>query len=405
MKKLLIGIMMLTSFVVVPHTTFASTSTSDVLSKIEQAIKEIRLQLTSATVLSTTQTAETITTTITSSSTSFAFNFPKEGDVLLKGKTYKLKWTGSDKDVNSYTVYLVGGQFGDTGSRALGTAFSSLKKFSFIVPTDLVNGDNYQIQFSGKGATGGNTSSFTITDVANATPSIIVTQPTQHEGKIYAGATTTVNILTKNIPLGHTLDLYLYNPERGDISDYTSHITLNSATTSYSFFLGTDVPAGKYFVNVCDEALSHPKAPGKPLCSHNELFTVTASKTISPLTVSSVHNGEYYIGSDAKRYDLYTLQAQKPIGTTTDDLTWRIMIECKNTSVYALAEPSSLCNNKPYDIKYNMFGNTGIKIPLAAYRPNAEAAYLKIKVQLFKEKAIERNLLNETDYQIALPLG
>ena len=126
----------------------------------------------------------------------FAITFPSAGATLQAGQTYNITWTGSDPSVSSYAVYLVGGKLGYTGSTYLGTAYprgaGNAGTFSWTVPADLYGASDYQIQFSGKGASGGNSGSFTVSGSAQN-----LTAPTQN-GSLQS-LTNTVNSLQTNI--------------------------------------------------------------------------------------------------------------------------------------------------------------------------------------------------------------
>ncbi|MBC7981768.1 hypothetical protein H7X65_01680, partial [Candidatus Parcubacteria bacterium] len=97
----------------------------------------------------------------------FKFTYPYASSTLYLGRINQIGWTGSDFGVSNYAVYLVGGNLGSNGSVLLGTATSSLGYFAFTFPNTIQPGAGYQISFSGKGATGGNSPSFFI---ANITP-------------------------------------------------------------------------------------------------------------------------------------------------------------------------------------------------------------------------------------------
>lgn len=103
---------------------------------------------------------------------SFSVTYPTAGTVFQSGQTYSIKWTSPDPLGSSYAVYLIGGNLGSTGSRYIGSAVStgsqytdgtgSVGAFPWTVPTDIMSASNYQIQFSGRGASGGNSQIFAI---------------------------------------------------------------------------------------------------------------------------------------------------------------------------------------------------------------------------------------------------
>lgn len=98
------------------------------------------------------------------SSPSTTITFPSVGVTLQKGSTYNITWTGSDAGVTNYAVYLVGSSLGSNGSKFLGTAYTSQNSFSWTVPSDVIAGSGYQIQFSGAWTSGDNSDSFSITE-------------------------------------------------------------------------------------------------------------------------------------------------------------------------------------------------------------------------------------------------
>lgn len=99
--------------------------------------------------------------------------FPTAGSVLQAGQAYNITWTGSDPGVASYAIYLIGGKLGSTGSQYLGEAYpradGTVGTFSWSIPADLVSASNYQIQFSGKGVTGGESGRFSIVAPVSST--------------------------------------------------------------------------------------------------------------------------------------------------------------------------------------------------------------------------------------------
>lgn len=103
------------------------------------------------------------------SASSFNVTFPSSGATLQQGSTYNLTWSGSYSGVTSYSVYLVGSNLGSAAARFLGIAYEPQKLFSWTVPSDIVAGSGYQIQFSGTGASGGNSSYFSISGPSTVT--------------------------------------------------------------------------------------------------------------------------------------------------------------------------------------------------------------------------------------------
>jgi uncharacterized protein (TIGR02145 family) len=90
--------------------------------------------------------------------------YPAGGETLIQGSTYKILWTGWDtyadgSPLSNYSVYLVGGNL--VNGRYLGELRYPQNFFNFTVPTDLV-GSGYRVQFSGWGASGGDSGLFAI---------------------------------------------------------------------------------------------------------------------------------------------------------------------------------------------------------------------------------------------------
>lgn len=134
----------------------------------------------------------------------FTVTFPSVAAILQQGSTYNLTWSGSDPGVTSYSVYLVGGSLGSAGSRYLGIAYTSQSSFSWTVPSDVATGSGYQIQFSGVGATGDNSDSFSIA-VATTTPSITVLSP--NGGESLAPGSATITWKSAGIPAGQPVNI------------------------------------------------------------------------------------------------------------------------------------------------------------------------------------------------------
>ncbi|HEY0907845.1 MAG TPA: hypothetical protein VGE35_00690 [Candidatus Paceibacterota bacterium] len=108
-----------------------------------------------------------LTTGTTSvASNPFVVTYPTSANTLYIGPTHTVVFRGGDSDVRSYSVYLVGGALGSTGSRYLGTAYPQTPggagTFAIVIPSDIQPGNGYQIQFSGARASGGNSASFGI---------------------------------------------------------------------------------------------------------------------------------------------------------------------------------------------------------------------------------------------------
>ncbi len=101
-------------------------------------------------------------------STPFKILFPVSGSKLQIGKTYGLSWRGMNDGVNSYSIYLVGGSL--NSALYLGEAYQPTGIFYWNIPSTVKPGGGYQIQFSGKYATGDNSESFSIIDSSDKAP-------------------------------------------------------------------------------------------------------------------------------------------------------------------------------------------------------------------------------------------
>ena len=117
----------------------------------------------------------------------FNVTFPTLGAILQVGQTYNIKWTSSEPLNSSYSVYLIGGKLGSTGSTYLGTAYTrgagDSGVFAWTIPADIMTASNYQIQFSGNGVSGGNSESFSIANSSfqsKSIPSIVAVSGPSH---------------------------------------------------------------------------------------------------------------------------------------------------------------------------------------------------------------------------------
>lgn len=94
------------------------------------------------------------------------FNIVLSNSNLRVGESSSVSWTGGYSDVDNYAVYLVGGALGDTDAILLGIAYPRADgltgTFNWTVPLNIETSKGYEIQFSGRGASGGNSQPFTI---------------------------------------------------------------------------------------------------------------------------------------------------------------------------------------------------------------------------------------------------
>ena len=175
----------------------------------------------------------------------FTITFPTQGASLQAGQTYNVSWTGSDTNVNSYAVYLSGGKLGSNGSSFIGTAYprgaGNVGTFSWAIPADLTSASNYQIQFSGAGATGGNSGTFSISGSTQNQPSITINSP--GSGKMYnQGDTLNISWIANGVS-GVGLGL--------DHTDgtFASIIAVGLPTSgNYSWQIPSNFPTGSYVI-------------------------------------------------------------------------------------------------------------------------------------------------------------
>ena len=85
------------------------------------------------------------------------------GKTLYKGGEYTLTWKGEPEDgADTFSVWLVGGTLGKTGSKMLGEVDADAGEFDFVVPEDIRAGKRFIIQLSGYGASGDDLTGITI---------------------------------------------------------------------------------------------------------------------------------------------------------------------------------------------------------------------------------------------------
>ncbi|MDD5068879.1 MAG: Ser-Thr-rich GPI-anchored membrane family protein [Candidatus Pacebacteria bacterium] len=207
----------------------------------------------------------------------FKVTFPSSGATLNQGSTYKLMWSGRDNGVRSYSVYLVGGSLGSNGSRYLGTVDTENQDwFSWTVPSNIPPESGYQIQFSGAGATGDNSSSFSIAASTNQNLyPFTVTYPS-------AGATLKQGMIYKLLWSGRDVgvtsySVYLVGGALGS-NGSRSLGTVNTATQDWFSWTvpGDVVPSSGYQIQ-----FSGAGATG----DNSDSFSVVARSAIPPAVV------------------------------------------------------------------------------------------------------------------------
>ncbi len=102
------------------------------------------------------------------------FTYPTAGSNMYLGKTNEITWTTNVSDPNVYSVYLIDST-PDTEPMFLGTTVLNQKKFSIVFPSYVSAGNDYQLSFSGKGATGGLSQKF---NIVKPGPSIVAISST-----------------------------------------------------------------------------------------------------------------------------------------------------------------------------------------------------------------------------------
>ncbi len=87
---------------------------------------------------------------------------PALDETLKAGKPHIMTWNGKDSGVDYYSVYLVGGSLGNTSGIFLGNVPADQGWFEWTPPKDIVPSAGFQLQLSGRWATGANSESFNI---------------------------------------------------------------------------------------------------------------------------------------------------------------------------------------------------------------------------------------------------
>lgn len=278
----------------------------------------------------------------------FSVTFPSAGATLNLGSTYSLTWAGSDTGVSSYSVYLVGGSLGSTGSKFLGTAYASQKSFSWNVPTDIASGSNYQIQFSGAGATGGNSPSFSL---VNPYP-FSVTYPSSG---ITLNQASTYKILWSGRDPGVTsYSVYLVGGSLGSSgSRYLG--TVNTATQDwFSWTVPADIAAGSgYQIQFSGAGVTGDNSDSFSIAvaTNPYPFAVISPSAGATLTQGSTYKilwsgWDYYNNNKVTSYAVYLVggslgsTGSKYLGTvnlnTQDWFSWTVSSDVAPASGYQI---------------------------------------------------------------------
>jgi hypothetical protein len=164
---------------------------------------------------------------------------PVPGSSLAQGSAQTATWTGSDSGVTSYSVYLIGGSLGNTGSLYLGQANASTKSFNWTVPTTVTAGSGYNLSFSGAGATGNTptaATSFNIIAAPTTQPTVTVVSPNGGEAwKI--GETHNITWTSSGI---NNVGIELWNADNSARICYLNNDqSVPASQNSYSFAINT----------------------------------------------------------------------------------------------------------------------------------------------------------------------
>lgn len=235
------------------------------------------------------------------SNAGFAITFPVENQTLKIGQRYKITWKGYYSGVDSYAVYLVGGALGSNGSVFLGTASANESggSFTWSLQSSGSNavspGYGYRIQLSGKGASGGESPSFNIsnsetTEVNTEATFITVTSPTfRNRIDVYNSRnmfvewsifnvqdSTPVTITLRDVATGKT-----YLVANGTAGDKMLKVTVPSD-------IPDDVREGKYVIDI---QTSRPDRTFK-VTGTSEQFIITSSKPRPYTTTTNTGLGD-----------------------------------------------------------------------------------------------------------------
>jgi len=259
----------------------------------------------------------------------FAITFPTTGAQLYAGETYNVTWTGSDQNVNSYSVYLSGGQLG--AEMFLGTAYTSRvsqgSSFSWTIPASLASGNfqNYQIRFSGVESPAGHaTTIFGIGSQTATQPSISITSPSSGTS---VKRNTALTWTWSTFGDTSSVDVYLVTPAGQSLPFAKTYPNNGSffwtAGASYTEWNQT-ISNGAYTIAVC------PSGQIGAIGSQCGKFTVTIFGNTPVISVSYPVGGETFQAGGAipvsfigpQSGDQYTIELFQP--AKGSDITYNL---------------------------------------------------------------------------------
>lgn len=256
--------------------------------------------------------------------------FPVDNANLEIGQTYKIVWSGYDTGVSNYAVYLVSGPLGKNSSIYLGTGYvngdNKGGSFTWTVGKSadsqtIVPGNGYQIQLSGRGATGNyGGPSFNIT--SGSQPGIIITSPNyRNRIDVYNSRSIFAEWKSKDLPndmrlgIARLRDLSLgreYPLATSVLNDGVEKFTVPSD-------ISDDIKEGKYVLEIKTSVPGQANA----ITGVSEPFIITSSK---PRPYTSQTDGTN-LGDDIKYFiTLKTANTneywQPGVNVVTKDINW-----------------------------------------------------------------------------------
>ena len=290
---------------------------------------------------------------------SITITSPIGGEQWVPGSTHNITWTSTGIDLVAINFLR-----SSTGTVA-GTVTSmpvsaSSGSYSWTIPSTLVNGSDYYLQFigrNGSGATGTNVANKSTNLFTIATPvSITVTSPT---------GTSPVTIKsTQNITWTTTgaKASYVSIKFYGQAGNFLGNITTQTANDgSYSWTIPVTVTNGTYRIRVSE--YSNATVYGE---SSNLVFAIPVISPVSPVAGSNFAKGSTQniawttSGIDMVPYvrlDLYSA------GTFVNNIT----LKTANTGSYSWAVPTTFAIGSQYIIKISSFTDGVIRADTGSF--------------------------------------
>jgi len=290
---------------------------------------------------------------------SITITSPIGGEQWVPGSTHNITWTSTGIDLVAINFLR-----SSTGTVA-GTVTSmpvsaSSGSYSWTIPSTLVNGSDYYLQFigrNGSGATGTNVANKSTNLFTIATPvSITVTSPT---------GTSPVTIKsTQNITWTTTgaKASYVSIKFYGQAGNFLGNITTQTANDgSYSWTIPVTVTNGTYRIRVSE--YSNATVYGE---SSNLVFAIPVISPVSPVAGSNFAKGSTQniawttSGIDMVPYvrlDLYSA------GTFVNNIT----LKTANTGSYSWAVPTAFAIGSQYIIKISSFTDGVIRADTGSF--------------------------------------